>query len=85
MATQDTKRTVTIWINGKEVDKTYSAILKQQREITSSLNKMVMGSDEYNKKAKELTNVNRVLSEHKKVLKGAQQEAGGLMGAFKSL
>lgn len=81
----DTKRTVTVYINGKNVEASYKDIQTQQRAINAELKNMVIGSEAYNKKVKELSGLNRILREHGQAIKGAAQEAGGLSGVLGKL
>jgi len=52
------RRQVSIFINGREVATQVKAITSEKRKIVNELNRMVIGSDEYNKKVKELDKVN---------------------------
>lgn len=80
----DTKRTVTIFINGKEVENTYKAIQAEQKRINDELKKMEIGSDAYNRKIRELQDVNSILEEHRKKIRGVGDafEKLGILGSL---
>lgn len=60
-----TKRTVNIFINGRQVENTLKSIYSEKRKINSELNNMTVGSAEYIAKAKELRQVNGILDTHR--------------------
>lgn len=60
------RRQVSIFINGREVENTLKGIRSEKRKINRELQNMVIGSDEYVKKAKELEEINGKLDNHRR-------------------
>jgi hypothetical protein len=82
------KRQVTIFINGQEVANNLKAIAAEKRKVTNELNRMVIGSDEYNAKVKELRKLDGVIKEHRNNVAGTSgawdklKKSGGAFVAF---
>lgn len=64
------RRQVSIFINGREVGNNIKAIRAEKSKLNRELNRMVVGSEEYNKKIQELSRVNGILSQHRQQLRG---------------
>lgn len=64
------RRQATIFINGKEVRNDIKAIAAEKRKLNNSLRNLIIGTEEYNKKAAELKKVNKIIAEHNKRLRG---------------
>ena len=64
------RRQVSIFINGKEVANQIKSITAEKRKIVRELNRMTVGSTEYNNKVKELNKVNGVLEKHRNKVRG---------------
>ena len=60
------KRQVSIFINGRAVENTLKSIKDEKRKINRELQNMVLGTEEYQAKAKELDRVNGILDAHRK-------------------
>jgi len=67
-----TRRQVSVFIDGKQVESTLYNIYKSKRKIVSQLNHMIEGSDEYNKTLKKLDPLNKVIKKHNKRLRGVE-------------
>lgn len=67
-----TRRQVSIFINGREVRNELGAIYREKRKITSELNNMTIGSEDYIEKAKELRQVNDILDDHRKAIRNTE-------------
>lgn len=78
-------RTVKIHIDGKEVDGSVGAINSQIRKLKGEIKNLTIGTDEYNKKVRELRSLNSILDEHRRKIKGVGDEVGGLKGMFANL
>ncbi len=72
MAKQATRQ-VSIFLNGKQVENSIKAIAAEQRKVNNELAGMIRGTDEYEKKAAELRQLNGILADHRKGLNGIQQ------------
>lgn len=91
MAAEENRR-VTIFINGKEVEFSLKGISAEMRKTRNELRSMTLGTDEYNKKAKELQKIEGYYKRQTEALKGTSSQTGvlgnamnGLKGAFGSL
>lgn len=71
-------RTVKIHIDGKEVDNTVPGIQKKIRELTRDVKKMTIGTEEYEKKVKDIAQLNAILAEHKRAIRGVAEESQSL-------
>lgn len=71
-------RTVKIHIDGKEVDNTVPGIQKKIRELTRDVKKMTIGTEEYEKKVKDIAQLNAILAEHKRAIRGVAAESQSL-------
>lgn len=78
-------RTVKIHIDGKEVEQTTGAINNKLRELRGEIKHLTIGTDEYNQKVKEIRQLNGILDEHRRKLKGVGEEVGGLKGMFANI
>jgi len=63
------RRQVSIYINGREIENSLKAIAAEKRKVNNELNKMVIGSEEYNDKMKELQKLNGILRDHNSALR----------------
>lgn len=71
-------RQVKIYIDGSEIDNTVPGIQKKVRELTRDIKKMSIGSEEYNKKAKQISELNSYLADHRKAIRATSEEAKSL-------
>lgn len=68
-------RTVTVYIDGSKIDNSIPAIQKKVRELTRDVKKMTIGTEEYNKTVKSIAELNSILAEHKKAVRGIAEES----------
>lgn len=68
-------RTVTVYIDGSKIDNSIPAIQKKVRELTRDVKKMTIGTEEYNKTVKSIAELNSILAEHKKAVRGVAKES----------
>lgn len=59
------RRQVSIYINGREVENTMKSVRKEVRNVRRELNELEIGSDAYNKKVRELNDLNNVVRKHR--------------------
>lgn len=71
-------RTVKVFIDGTEVEGTIPVIQKRIRELTRDVKKMTIGTQEYNDKIKEIAQLNTILAEHKRAIRGVADESQSL-------
>ncbi len=71
-------RTVKIYIDGKEVDNSVPGIQKKIRELTRDVKKMTIGTEEYEKKVKDIAQLNAILAEHRRAIRGVAEESQSL-------
>ncbi len=82
MADKKASRTIALYIDGKAVEGSVKNIRARIRELTGDMNKLTIGTDEYEEKVAELRQLNGILDEHRRHLKGVEDEtekAGGVM------
>lgn len=71
-------RTVKVFIDGTEVEGTVPVIQKRIRELTRDVKKMTIGTKEYNDKVKDIAQLNSILAEHKRAVRGVVEESHSL-------
>mgnify|MGYP002677406487 CR=1 FL=1 len=67
-------RTVKVFIDGAQIDNSVPAIQKKIRELTRDVKKMTIGTEEYNKTVKSISELNSILAEHKRAIRGVAEE-----------
>ena len=78
MADKNLNASLKIWIDGKEIPNTVNAISKEMRKLQREQKDMTIGSQEYVEQTKKIRELNDILAEHKKQLKGVSEETGKL-------
>lgn len=68
-------RTVKIFVDGSEVDNSIPAIQKRVRELTRDVKKMTIGTKEYTDTVQAIAQLNGILTEHKKAIRGVAEES----------
>lgn len=68
-------RTVKIFVDGSEVDNSIPAIQKRIRELTRDVKKMTIGTKEYTDTVQAIAQLNGILAEHKKAIRGVAEES----------
>ena len=60
------KKSIKLYLDGKQVEGSVNAINSEVRKLTKEMNKLTIGTDEYEKKAKEISNLKGILQAHRK-------------------
>ena len=60
------KKSIKLYLDGKQVEGSVNAINSEVRKLTKEMNKLTIGTDEYEKKAKEIANLKGILQAHRK-------------------
>lgn len=60
------KKSIKLYLDGKPVEGSVNGIRSEIRKLTAEMNKLTIGTDEYEKKAKEISNLNGILQAHRK-------------------
>ena len=63
------KRTIGVYINGKEVENNIAAITRAMAKLSAEQKNMTIGCDEYMKKAEQIKKLRSVIDEHNQSLK----------------
>lgn len=71
-------RTVKVYLDGAQIDNSVPAIQKKIRELTRDVKKMTIGTEEYNKTVKSISELNSILAEHKRAIRGVTEESKSL-------
>ncbi len=71
-------RHINIWINGKEVPNTVSAITKEMFKLRNEQSKLTIGSKEYIEKGKEIKKLDTILADHRKSIRNTGSGWGNL-------
>ena len=82
---KNAKRTIQVYIDNKSIDGSVSSIRNRIRELTTEIKKMTVGTEEYEKKAKELRDLNGILKEHGANIGRVTKEYAGLYGRFQKI
>lgn len=77
------RRNVSIFINGREVENSIKGITAEKRKLTRELNRMTVGSEEYNKTVKQISGLNTTLTKHRKDLRGIESGWDSVTGGAK--
>ena len=80
MAKEVNKR-VNVFINGKEVENNIKSIRAAMAHLTNQLNKMTIGSKEYNDTSEKLKTLKKIYDDHVKSLKSTREEVENLSHA----
>lgn len=76
-------RTVRVYLDNSEIENTVPSIQKRIRELTRDIKKMTIGTEEYEKTAKSIADLNKILSDHRKAIRTTSEEAktfGSVLG-----
>ncbi|MBR5653898.1 MAG: hypothetical protein IKX22_07425, partial [Prevotella sp.] len=80
-----TKRLIQVYIDKQMIDGSVASIRKQIQKLTGDIKKMKVGTEEYEKKAKELRDLNSILKEHGANIRRINKEYNGLSGRLKRI
>lgn len=76
-------RTVRVYLDNSEIENTVPSIQKRIRELTRDIKKMTIGTEEYERTAKSIADLNKILSDHRKAIRTTSEEAktfGSVLG-----
>ncbi|WP_337483193.1 phage tail tape measure protein [Prevotella pectinovora] len=76
-------RTVRVYLDNSEIENTVPSIQKRIRELTRDIKKMTIGTEEYERTAKSIADLNKILSDHRKAIRATSEEAktfGSVLG-----
>ena len=76
-------RTVRVYLDNSEIENTVPSIQKRIRELTRDIKKMTIGTEEYERTAKSIADLNKILSDHRKAIRATSDEAenfGSVLG-----
>ena len=76
------KKSIKLYLDGKQVEGSVNNIRSEVRKLTGEMNKLTIGTKEYEDKAREIRKLNSILDEHRRHLKGVGSEAQGMKGIF---
>ncbi|MBR4390048.1 MAG: hypothetical protein IKT00_12870 [Prevotella sp.] len=62
---KETKRTINLYINNKEIDGSVRSIRSQINKLTKEMNKLKIGTEEYEEKAAKIADLNAILKTHR--------------------
>lgn len=71
---KDVKRGIVLYIDGKAVKSDVSSIKAEIRKLSKELDRMAIGSKEYNEQMAKIRNLNTILKQHKSDLKAVNDE-----------
>ncbi|WP_291727965.1 phage tail tape measure protein [Bernardetia sp.] len=77
---------IDVEINGLKAGKTLKELQNQKRTLNKELRNLTIGTEEYRKKAEQLTGINKIYAEQQQKIKGVNQELktkGGFLGKVK--
>ena len=63
---KNVKRNIKLYLDGKQVEGSVKSINAEIRKLTGEMNDLTIGTDEYEKKAKEISNLKGILQAHRK-------------------
>ncbi len=62
---KETKRSINLYINNKEIDGSVRSIRSQINKLTKEMNKLKIGTEEYEEKAAKIADLNAILKTHR--------------------
>lgn len=71
---KDVRRGIVLYLDGKRVENNVKSIKAEVQRLTRELNKMTIGSKEYNDQMEKIRRLNGILREHKAELAGVEQQ-----------
>ena len=80
-----TTRKINIQINGKEIINTISSIKKEKQNLIRELNKMTVGSKEYNEQIKKIKDVDKHIENHYQNLRKTDSALSKMGASMKSM
>ncbi|MGN0049290.1 MAG: phage tail tape measure protein [Bacteroides sp.] len=71
---KDVRRGIVLYLDGKRVENNVKSIKAEVQRLTRELNKMTIGSKEYNDQMEKIRRLNGILREHRSELAGVEQQ-----------
>lgn len=71
---KDVKRGIVLYLDGKQVEASASAVEREMRKVRKEINSCTMGSKEYVEATKRYRELSAILDEHKKKLRAVKEE-----------
>lgn len=71
---KEVRKTIGIFVNGKEVENNLKSIKAAIAKVSNELNKMTVGTDEYNAHAAKLAQLKKIYDDYKEELKDVREE-----------
>ncbi len=78
------KRSLKVYIDGKEVENSVAGIQKEMRKLRGEMKNLTIGTEEYEKKAAGMRKLNGILREHRKNVSGVADEQDRMTEAIKN-
>ena len=82
MSSKNVSRTVKLYIDNQEIDGSVKSIKSRVRELTAEMNKLTVGTKEYEERAKKIRELNGILAEHRRNIKAVADETNTLSSRF---
>ena len=82
MSSKNVSRTVKLYIDNQEIDGSVKSIKSRIRELTAEMNKLTVGTKEYEERAKKIRELNGILAEHRRNIKAVADETNTLSSRF---
>lgn len=80
-----TKRTIQLYIDHKEIDGSVRSIRDRIKQLTAEMNKLTVGTSEYQERAKKIAELNTILADHKLNIGKVSDEYVSLTGRLKAM
>ena len=82
MTSKNVSRTVKLYIDNQEIDGSVKSIKSRIRELTGEMNKLTVGTKEYEERAKKIRELKGILAEHRRNIKAVADETNTLSSRF---
>lgn len=76
---KDVKRGIKVYLDGKEVSANATVIRAEMRKLKGEIDKMTIGSEEYYRATKKYKDLDSILLQHRKQLKGVEDQQQSLL------
>lgn len=82
MTSKNVSRTVKLYIDNQEIDGSVKSIKSRIRELTGEMNKLTVGTKEYEERVKKIRELKGILAEHRRNIKAVADETNTLSSRF---
>lgn len=76
------KRTLKVYIDGNEVENSVNGINKEIRKLKGEMRNLTIGTEEYERKARQLRELDGILQRHRRNIRGVGEEYTSLSARF---